>query len=513
MSFTNEVKAFSSIKNTVKIPVINQNILIMCKKILYISLLCICYQITNAQLNVQNGNFEISGDTNTTFKDWDGGATGFSITSEQNSINNGKYVLKIQNTGVGVHIAFTQKIKYRPIEMEQYIFSGYIKVKNVNTGYASLWMRGFDENGNKIFAVAHNEYGIKGTSEWEKVSINIAVPSVVSTIELGGLLIGDGEVLFDKLEFIKIGIGKIGQSETAKKYIDDALKIITENSIRRDSVDFNKLKAIANSIAADAKTTTDCYIAIKNVLQGLGDKHSFFHTAEEEKLLESYVNSKVEMPTGTIIDNKIGYITVPAFQSANEKLQVQYAETMQNIIKNIDNKNIIGWIVDIRNNTGGNCAPMIVGIGPILGDGIFNYYANANGKKVASSYLNGEWFNNGNSVFKINSTYTLLQQNPNVAVLTNEQCGSSGEIIVLGFKNRPKAKSFGTPTYGVSTWNADFKLIDDSVIYLTTGIGCDRLGNVYGGKIQPDIFIKDNESSKADKVLYAAVKWLKDSKQ
>jgi C-terminal processing protease CtpA/Prc len=36
----------------------------------------------------------------------------------------------------------------------------------------------------------------------------------------------------------------------------------------------------------------------------------------------------------------------------------------------MDQGNLAGWIVDLRNNGGGNMWPMLTGIGSILGEGV-----------------------------------------------------------------------------------------------------------------------------------------------
>ena len=485
----------------------------MTKRIFCIFVAIVSFHIANAQLIIQNGNFELKDTTKTSFKNWNGGDEGYSITREKNSINNGVYVLKMQKTGKGEHAAFSQTINYKTSgHLEKYIFSAYIKTKNVNSGMARLWFQSFDESGNKLTAFDYKKSELHGNTEWKKVSTEAFVPSMTTKIILGGLMVGDGAAWFDNFELEKIETGKLQQSEVAKKYLDEALEIITTNSIRRDSVDFKKLRAIAYSIAEDAKTTADCYVAIKCVLHNLGDHHSLLVTEEEEKSYKTYDESKVDMPVAKLIDNKIGYITVPPFASVSEKMEKQFGDSMQHLIKAMDGQNIIGWIVDVRNNTGGNCGPMLAGIGPIMGEGVANYYVDANGKKDSMGYNNGNVFQNDTIVQKIDSPYTLIHPNPYVAVLTNGLCGSSGETVVLSFKNRPKTKSFGAPTYGLSTGNSDFKLSDGAVILLTSGIGCDRLGNVYGGKIQPDVFVDDNEKTKNDEVVDTAVKWLEGNK-
>ena len=50
--------------------------------------------------------------------------------------------------------------------------------------------------------------------------------------------------------------------------------------------------------------------------------------------------------------------------------------------------------------------------------------------------------------------YTLINPMPRVTVLTDEGVMSSGEAVVVSFRERTRARSFGTATCGVSTATA-----------------------------------------------------------
>lgn len=304
---------------------------------------------------------------------------------------------------------------------------------------------------------------------------------------------------------------KIHQSPEAKKYLDQALNFIFENSIQKDVADFKRLREIGYSIAADAKKPSDCYEAIQCVLANLGDHHSKFETPEQAKAYDHSDNVKVIMPAGMVINNNIGYITVPGFLSFNRTLEQQFADSMQNLIRSVDSKDIIGWIVDARNNSGGNAAPMLIGIGPILGEGFTQFGVDAKGKRDSGGYSNGT-LTGGEKGLRVSSPYRLINPDPYVAVLTGNSTGSSGEAVILAFKNRHKTRSFGAPTFGNATGNFSYYLSDGAVIDLTAIAPTDRFGKMYKGKIQPDVLIDDDEKTENDEVINAAVKWLKEKK-
>ncbi len=200
------------------------------------------------------------------------------------------------------------------------------------------------------------------------------------------------------------------------------------------------------------------------------------------------------------------------FSSGDSIAILNYANALQALIKSIDDKKIKGWILDRRDNVGGNCWPMLTGLGPLLGNGICGYFVDNNGKKSAWYYKDGitgvDLFENT----KVSTEpYILLNEEHHIAVLTGQHTASSGEVIVTAFRRKVNAKSFGESTAGLSTGNADFELSDGSIIFLTTSVYADRKGNMYGGKIAPDSivpFTYQGLSIDNDQVIKSAMDWI-----
>ena len=99
---------------------------------------------------------------------------------------------------------------------------------------------------------------------------------------------------------------------------------------------------------------------------------------------------------------------------------------------------------------------------------------------------------------------------PPVAVLTDSLTASSGEAITIAFRARPGARSFGQPTFGVSTANAAFGLSDGAAIFLTVATMADRSGALYGGELVPDSLVLGTKTGDrtTDAALDAAFDWL-----
>jgi len=77
-------------------------------------------------------------------------------------------------------------------------FSGYIKTENV-TGYAGFWWRADVNNQSAAFANL-GAAAPKGTTDWQRYDLEIAIPANAGAIYFGPLLAGDGTAWFDDLQ-------------------------------------------------------------------------------------------------------------------------------------------------------------------------------------------------------------------------------------------------------------------------------------------------------------------------
>ncbi len=217
-------------------------------------------------------------------------------------------------------------------------------------------------------------------------------------------------------------------------------------------------------------------------------------------------------PTGLALAGGIGYIDIPLYRIPGR--EAEFASTASDIIAEIDQSPTCGWIVDLRLNLGGNYAPMVSGVGPLLGEGTFSGWAWRNGTQNWLEYQDGVIFEDGQEVsnyFAPTGPYALQHPNPPVAVLTSNYTGSSGEVTALAFTARPDTRFFGERTGGYTTGNRGFFLFDGSVLSLATTAMTDRNGETYLQGIPPDEVVEIDWATHGtadDPVLIAAQEWL-----
>jgi carboxyl-terminal processing protease len=138
-------------------------------------------------------------------------------------------------------------------------------------------------------------------------------------------------------------------------------------------------------------------------------------------------------------------------------------------------------VVDLRRDRGGSVPPMLVAVGPVLGDGRAVGYRDKNGATTWYGYADGAVSLDSQPQWSLAASRPaqLPRPAPPVAVLTSRLTASAGEAVVMAFRGRPRARSFGEATAGVPTGNAQHRLADGAELYLTGAIGVDRRGRTY----------------------------------
>jgi carboxyl-terminal processing protease len=461
----------------------------------------------NAQVVVKNPTFET---LDTAF------ASGFfgwrsnkfyPIFPDSTQKHGGKMSLRMESVPGGNFGAFMQLVpvpksdSYRKITI-----SGFLKRENV-TVMAGFWINVLAGKESIAFDNMNRQL-LKGSHDWEEVRTTVIADERATDLNLGGLLSGQGIVWFDDFTVHIEALEDKALPDTLASYLNEAFDIMEKHALNRDSVDWPKSRARAAKMASTAKSYADCYPAIMAGISSLGDGHSFLLPADASKKWENAGDSNEDMPlcTGKILEDNIAYISMPGVSSGDGKANTYFADQLHKLLEELDSQNPGAWVFDLRENTGGNCWPMLAGIGPLLGEGTCGYFLAPGQKPSNWFYKKGvSGIGKGKITRVSRKPYTLKQKLPKVAVLTGPKTGSSGEVVTVAFRGRPNCRSFGAPTYGVSTGNANYSLRDGAKIFLCSSVYADRNKVAYGGKIIPDVLVEPGEN---DPVLKAATNWL-----
>jgi hypothetical protein len=279
-------------------------------------------------------------------------------------------------------------------------------------------------------------------------------------------------------------------SEAATRYLDELVGIMRSNSINRLKIDWDAFRTDVLAAADGAQRVWDTYPAIYVALSLLGDGHSSFVTPTGQWISAPNRTCLVEEESTPPLPDAIGYVKVPTFGGSTAQA-TDFANRVQRTIAASDHDGLIGWIVDLRGNTGGNMWPMIAGVGPVLGEGVVGYFIDPTGAEVAWSYHDGASWYDTTVAQRVSAAYRLRREWPRVAVLTDNQVTSSGEATAIAFRGRPDTRSFGVRTCGLSTSNRGFVMSDGATLLLTTATLADRNRALYGDVVTPDEVVAD----------------------
>lgn len=316
----------------------------------------------------------------------------------------------------------------------------------------------------------------------------------------------------------------------ASAYMTEALDVMQARSINRYRIAWPAFRAEAMARAAGAERPADTYEALRATVAALGDRHSSFRppgglaaVAPARWTGVPGVNGQLAdslmpptLPGGRMLGARVAYVFLPAFAGPNP---VGHADSIHAVVRALDARDPCGWVVDLRRNQGGNMWPMLAGLAPLLGDGGVGVFVDPDSVRQhwvmrggAAGLAAGAPRTDTTMLVRLPGVVTVLRRaSPPVAVLTGQLTASSGEAVAIAFRARPSTRSFGAPTFGVSTANVGIRLSDGAVLNLTVSTMGDRTGRLYGAAVPPDEAVAGPPApvpGAGDAVMDAAAAWL-----
>jgi C-terminal processing protease CtpA/Prc len=324
------------------------------------------------------------------------------------------------------------------------------------------------------------------------------------------------------------------------EYVETALAVMESYYYASPETDWQPIRETAlEGLDADP-SPAESYRSIDDALSALGDPHSVFWPPRARQ--DAAVTSEdVLLPSGERI-GPIGYLNLPGDGTANldpdrPKL---YADRVNQLLEVLDSPEAAcGWIVDLRENSGGWISNMFAGLGALLGEGVvltatgpagtqtievkgdllidITFNAGANAPTVDSPLLEPWTFTDATEeqtqdlveATQTPSASVYRPQLPHapVAVLISGATASAAEYLTIAFLGREDTETFGQTTFGVPTARGTFQFTDGGVLGLAVLAPADRVGRTYTSNIFPDTFVGPSPPGD-DATLDAAVEWL-----
>jgi hypothetical protein len=155
--------------------------------------------------------------------------------------------------------------------------------------------------------------------------------------------------------------------------MDELLRLMETEAANAGRIDWAKARADVLAVAAGAQSIPDTYPAIAVALDLLGDFESHYTGSDRRLIGPSPEPACDRVPTETpSVPETVGYVKLEGCPCGGRRAD-EYAEAVQQAIRTADRPGLVGWIVDLREDGGGNMWPMIAGLGPIFGEGIIGW--------------------------------------------------------------------------------------------------------------------------------------------
>jgi len=267
-------------------------------------------------------------------------------------------------------------------------------------------------------------------------------------------------VLFAFLLLYGPNFGVYLRKPSPQAYGERALAFM-ENGYYSSAEEWWEAKASAQDALRAAQSYEDTWPILREALSAAGGKHSRLITpAEKEEAREDPIS--LPLVSTDSMEHGIVTLVIPEFTQGAEQAQ-EYAQIVLSWLR--EHQDAAGVILDLRVNRGGDLAPMICALSPLLPDGPLLGVRYANGQMNTMTLADGAF--SGGSEMKVES-FKMLETIP-IAILTDEWTGSSGEVVLLAFRGLENVRSFGSPTAGYASTNTIFHLYDGTQIVLTVG--------------------------------------------
>lgn len=473
-----------------------------------------CMSAAQAQWNMfKNLDFSMDADSLSTKAYWR--SMDHVSFSKAERMENGKSnpCLKIYGTYEGDRSGFVYQ-QY-PVHVSNYVklrVTAQLKGEDLSDGKAYIYS--YTKKGEQWLQYKSLESTpIKGTTDWQEMEFDIWVEPQATTLRIGAAMQGTGSFMVDNFEVQEIPMGDCPPQAEHVSFMKECMDLIGQYSLFKAQIDTAQLMSQWQRITACSKDITGIHDGLSLILRSI-DNHSFYWSAEQvnswqNTSSDAQAAANVLFAKGHNIDDQYAYIWMPHFGSGDSITQILFADKMQQLIDSLDHKELKGWVLDLRDNGGGNCWPMLAGIGPILGEGVCGYFQEGD-EYHDWSYAKGASMERKRAFTTVSiDPYEPYSTNPKVAVLIGPMTGSSGEVVAIAFKNRPQTKLFGLPTAGYSTGNVNHTLSDGSMLFLAQSVYADRDKNAYPKGLNPDVEVAAGEGEDEDKALEEAVQWLK----
>lgn len=271
-------------------------------------------------------------------------------------------------------------------------------------------------------------------------------------------------------------------------YLSSAVDSLYRYSLYQARLDRDDLRRTALAPLTDTSSRAHSH-AILHALALRLDRHSGLLVPTQVRA-EMRPESDLAMAypfSFRMLEERIALVRVDGFGKGDSLSCGLYADSLQRAVLQLHAQAPIGWLIDLRQNTGGNLYPMLAGLGPLLACGDLGREVDARGGREAWWYCRDKDHPEGASHITLVRSPVVLQRELPAIVLIGRHTASAGEALAMSFIGRPATRFFGERTAGYTTGNHMCFLADSAILNITTSVMMDRAGNTHPEGIAPDL--------------------------
>lgn len=284
------------------------------------------------------------------------------------------------------------------------------------------------------------------------------------------------------------------------------LALAQERAYRSSDVDWPKVSRDAASVAS----TEGEGAAIALVLRTLGDGHSFYRPPRRLPGAEGAgadppgpAAAPPSTPQRALSETRprvdgVSVLQVNAWAGGMAEARIPAAQLRARVVDALAFPGC-GLIVDFSTNSGGNMWPMLVGLAPLLTDGIVGQFRDAAGTTTPIEKRR-DGIHVADRPHVLNAGIDQQPTHPatRLAIVVGPRSASSGEIVPILFHGQGNVRFFGQMTAGFATANSTYPLPNGGVLGLTTAVTLDRHGRMFDGHVEPDVLTPTPLAAAAD---------------
>lgn len=225
------------------------------------------------------------------------------------------------------------------------------------------------------------------------------------------------------------------------------LNLLERQALYRDRVDWPATRTRLQSVQGDP---TQRLALLREAIALSTGHHGVWTTTQRQRdvLARAQQAGAAAVDRAKVadaVDARIGWVVIEGYAATpgaapQEKFRqdIQRAARWQQVIRSKDDGARCGWIVDLRDNSGGSMWPMLLGMAPLLRTSVVN---NEDVGSFETAHEPQRWTLTATAVQLAGkplldfgqSGYMLRQPGAPVAVLFGPRTGSSGEASVLAW--------------------------------------------------------------------------------